>query len=252
MVSATDDLSLDHETVDAQLTEALDEISPDPWLERRKLSFGCSDVPALLFTLGLRTDVPSYIRERAKLVRTRKGLVPHLFAEKAGLAKARKAGASAARGLERESAVLDAWRMLLDRENYYTPAEEEIEASSITAASLTPREWLPLVDRHCPPLAGTPDAWARLHCGCLVNVQVKCSAGPKRALPQIWRDQVQAEMAVTGAPYSALVCGEEWAAWHGNDGPIRVWFVERDEEVIAEIRAAAKRGWREVERLRAA
>ena len=49
-----------------------------------------------------------------------------------------------------------------------------------------------------------------------------------------------------------VVCGEFWAAWHGNDGPIRCWEVQRDEDEIAVIRDAARRGWEIVNSIREA
>jgi hypothetical protein len=62
---------------------------------------------------------------------------------------------------------------------------------------------------------------------------------------------VQAQLAVSGADYGLLVCGEMWSAWHGNDGRVRVWLVERDEAQIDAIRAAVRDGWAAVEAARA-
>jgi hypothetical protein len=78
-------------------------------------------------------------------------------------------------------------------------------------------------------------------------IELKCSATPRPELPWYWRAQVIAQLAVTGAAYGVVVCGEEWAAWHGNSGMIRAWRVERDEVEIEAVREVARRGWSMVE-----
>lgn len=229
----------------------------DAWLARRGHAFGCSDLAPLLVALGLRSadDVPGYILDRSKRIRVKghPGGVPRIFLEKAGLRAPLAAGEIAQRGLERERELLDQWRWRLMRGQFYCDAERLIDPASIFfAPDAIPRELMPLVDRFCPRLADTPDAYARDLFGELVVVQLKTSYGEKRDLPWWWRDQTQGEVGL-GASWGLLVCGEGWAnPRRGLDGVIRAWPVPRDERALAELRGACVKGWNEVEALRTA
>jgi hypothetical protein len=230
------------------------------WLRRRALGIGASDVAALLVALGrYRGDVPGYIQDKAKHVVVSGDLdvaamrtVPRLLAEKSGLVASLKVGPAALRGIEREGELLDLWRRLLGRGVFVAEHEATLEAASIAAAG--PQWIMPLVDRMCPALCATPDAWCLDTFDAPVVVQIKCSYGARSELPWWWRVQVLAEIAVTGAEYGVLVCGEYWARERGappGDGPVRSWVVDRDERAIEEIRDAVREGWRVVEELRA-
>lgn len=250
-----DDLALDLATLDAQLDgRALVEPSGTPWQRRRAMAFGASDVPAVLLALARRSgDCPRYIAEKAEPVRVPGGIgVARIFAEKAGLVAPKRVGSAAAKGTKRERELLVQWRMRLEHQQYYCDAERLLVPESIQHADDAPLEWYPLVDRHCPALTCTPDAWCRDVLGQLVGIELKCSATERRQLPWWWRDQKMAQLAVTGEAYGLLVCGEFWAAWHGNDGTIRAWPVERDEDAIAEVREACTTGWEMVEELKSA
>ncbi len=247
------DLALDIATTDAQLDARSVEPARDPWLARRAYGFGASDVPALLLALGRRgPDAPRYMKENAKLVSARGRSVPRLLAEKAGILAPKKAGSAAAVGSAREVELLGEWRRLLENGQFYCDAESLIDTTSIKHAGDVPREWFPLVDRTCPALTCTPDAWCRDTLGELVGVELKCSRDERRELPWYWRVQKQAQLAVTGETHGLVVCGEGWARGLESIGPIRVWEVARDEDVIAEIRAAAAAAWTVVEQLKAA
>jgi hypothetical protein len=246
-----DELSLDMQTVDAQLAEPTRHVESNAWLARRALGFGASDVPALLIALGVVSTegTPKYILDKARATNRTCG-APRIFAEKAGVALPLKGSSAASRGTERERELLAQWRMMLSRGVYYDEfAESVVVHESVTHADSMLRCVWPLVDRQCRKLAATLDAWATDTLGGELVVELKCSASERRDLPWWWRAQVHAQLAVTGADYGLLVCGEHWASWHGNDGPIRVWPVERDESAIARIRDAAEVGWDIVERL---
>jgi hypothetical protein len=253
-----DGLALDMETVDGQLAEAAEavEIAPpaDPWLARRALGFGASDVPALLLALGgvpVGVDVPKYIADRARLKRVAGVVVPRIIAEKAGLVSPLKAGTAAAIGTNRERELLWTWRDLLVARRYYDEAAEGLLLpETVTHADSLLKCCWPLVDRHAPMLSATLDAWCRDGIDSEIVVELKCSATARRECPWHWRVQVLAQLAVTGAAAGIVVCGEEWAAWHGNSGMVRAWRVGRDEAAIEAIRAAARQGWQMVERAR--
>jgi hypothetical protein len=250
-------LSLSHEVIDAQLAEdeayVTQTTQPDPWLERRGYGFGCSDLPALFVALGIESGegAPDYITDRARTTNRTRG-VARIFAEKAGVVAPLKVGPAALKGTKRETELLRHWQTLLRRRVYYGPHEALYVPGSLGLAEHAPKRWYPLVDRHCPRLTDTPDSWILDALDGMHVVQAKCSATEKPTLPWWWALQVQGEVAVQAADGGVLVCGEMWSAWHGNDGPVRSWPVERCEASIARIRAAVAEGWSIVERLRAA
>lgn len=251
----TDELSLDHETVAMQLADGeLAHVAPpaDPWLARRTMAWGASEVPALLLALGLArgVDVPDYIARRARATTRARGQ-PRIIAEKAGLVAPLRVGRAAHLGTEREQELLEQWRAHLERGSYRCEAEELVIPATVRHASVAPRCSLPWVDRHCTVLAATPDAWADDALGAELLVELKCSTTERRELPWHWMVQVQAQLAVIGAQWGLVVCGEYWAAEWAHDGPIRAWEVPRDEALIETIRDACREGWRRVEALRA-
>lgn len=248
------DMSLEAMELAEPLNDAPSAAPADPWLARRMEGFGCSDLPALLVAVGLRSPdgAPGYVADRAKPIRRKGGsAMPRIFLEKAGLRAALKVGEAAHRGHARERELLVQWGRHLERGSFYGPHEHDLVPSSLGFAENVPREWLPLLDRGGSRLLDTPDAWIRDWLGGLVAVQAKCSTREKRELPWWWAVQLQGELAIQGAERGVLVCGEGWAAtWTDIDGPIRSWPVERDERAIAELREATRRGWAIVEELR--
>lgn len=219
----------------------------DPWLQRRSLGFGASDMPALLVALGLVSQpAPKYVTDRAKKTNRTKGY-PRIIAEKAGLVETQGVGPAARRGTARERELLEQWRLRLLHGTATNEAERLIDPHRVRHADVAMRCAMPWVDRHCPMLTATLDAWADDVMGDEVAIELKCSASERTELTWWWQTQVLCQLAVTGAPYGLLVCGEQWAAWHGNDGPIRCWVIERDEVAITALREAARRGWQMVE-----
>jgi len=229
--------------------------SGDAWHARRALGFGASDVAALLLASGAVAEpAPRYLADRAKVITRGPGRgLPRIIAEKAGVVEPLKAGGAAARGTSRERELLEHWRELLRREQYSDEgAEGALLPESVTHADMMLASCWPLVDRHQPRLTATLDAWARDAMGCEAVVECKCTATDRTSAPWYWVAQVQAQLAVSGADYGLLLVGEFWAAWHGNDGPVRVWAVERDETAIALIRELVARSWEAVEAARSA
>lgn len=205
----------------------------DPWLRRRMLSFGASEVPALLYALGVERpwpNTPAYVLDLSR----------RILGVKAGTRRPAKAGQAAQIGTDAEPDLVAAWNR--------SPLSGW---PLVTHASRMPREFLPLLDRECPRLSATPDGWCRV-CGDLVLVEVKTDQRGQRTEPtREWRWQVQAQMAVVGCDSAILLYGPGWAAWDmSRRGPISAWVIERDDEAIERIRAAAAEGWRRVEEIR--
>lgn len=216
-------------------------VAPSPWLERRRLHLGASETYTAMIALGRRDatapQVPKWMLDKARLVGPWKA--PRLFLQKAGLVPSEPLSSAARAGLEREREILAAWDGHPDVDDVrYAP-------------DYLPREILPLVDRHCPALSCTPDAWGRDPFGSLVDIQVKASVAPGTPDPRPWYAvQVQAEMAVTGAEWGLLVTAWSWAAHWERDGEITHEVVERDERLIAEIRETAEESMAWVRKLR--
>lgn len=221
------------------------------WHARRAGGFGASDIPALMLALGgCSEQAPRYLADRAKTISRGKGKgLSRIIAEKAGIVPALSAGSAAARGTARERELLEYWCALISSERS-CEASSLMMPASITHADALLRCCWPIVDRRCPRLSATLDAWAVDELGAQVVIELKCSATERLHLPWYWRAQVLAQLAVTGADYGLLVCGEMWSAWHGQDGPVRVWPIERDEGEIDALRELVRRGWAEVEAAR--
>lgn len=229
----------------------------DPWLARRALRWGASEVATLLVALGRRPleSLPSYLQPDAKVTRQSHG-EPRIFAQKAGLVPPRKAGKSAVRGLELEERLALCWRDLVARGQAGWVCDTLDASTLVWVPRAFPREVLPLIDAACPELAATPDAFVRDTWGGLVCVDTKCSVKAYEGVKWHHVCQLTAQMAVCGADYSAIVEGEGWGAeWKDTAGepagPIRTYGVKRNQALIAEIRDAAREGWVRVERLRA-
>lgn len=268
MTATAEDLDFGVEAMepDGEELASLEGMAPDEerpgrreWHERRRIAFGGSDLGALYLVLGIRQPSesdPDWLIDKAKPVRVgsrkRKNLraVPRLFAEKGGLRKERKDNDTSKAGREREIELLTQWRRHLESGSFRDEREELIIPASIRHVSAIPEEWLPLVDRHCPRLAVSIDGWARDVFGTLIDVSAKCSVNEKPTLPWYNALQSQGVISATSAPYGVVVLGEQWGAGWKADGPIRAWFVDRDDDEIARIHAAVEEGWARVDALR--
>jgi hypothetical protein len=235
----TDELSLDVATVAQQLADAsaAADAARDPWLVRREHGWGASEIAALLLAydpidVELRTARQYHLDDAAI---GRLG-VPRTVARKARLARARPQTATMRAGHELERELVARWAA---QSGY----------DDVQHADAAPREWYPLVDRECPRLTATPDAWCRGPCGELIAVEAKCTREhPGHALPWYWRVQVQAQIAVMSAAAGCLVCGPGWIVGSGAE-PVS-WLVERDDAEIERIRRVVVVAWDAVERLR--
>ena len=182
----------------------------DPWLARRMLGFGASEIGALYLALELRTpspDDPKYLLDAAA----------RLFGVKAGRRKPSGGSRATEGGQRRERDVLRAWA------DAGCPGSI-VEPWSVRHADEIPREYLPLVDRHCPRLVCTPDGYARDDGGRLVHVEVKTTwkrHDARHTAPFLWWGyelQVQAGIAATGAHSGVCVVGLGYAS--GDDGDL--------------------------------
>ncbi len=235
-MTTSDALSMDPAVMDAQAAEVRVPEAADPWLERRRLSFGASEALALMIAVGAEKpwpNTPTYITKRAR----------SLFGIKAGLRVEPRAGQAAALGQAAERPLVERWNRT--RPNGF-PAVTHVDAM--------PREWLPLIDRECPRLSWTPDGWTQV-LGATTPVEVKTDQRGHRTEPdRSWRWQCQAAMAVSGAASVLVLYGPEWASWRGPcdayERPIVPWVVERDDEMIRRLREAAVVGWQRVEEMR--
>lgn len=213
----------------------------DPWLERRQEGFGASELGALYIALGLRAPEPGdpkYLLDAAS----------RLFAVKARLRKPKAAGKAAAGGQRRERDVLRDWT------DKGCPGAD-VTPWSVKHADELPKEYLPLVDRYCPRLTCTPDAFARDSEDRLVHGEVKCTwrrDDERHMTGDLWwayRLQVLGGIAVTAAHSGVCVVGLGYAS--DDDGSLCVFPVERDAEEIARIRDACAEGWKRVEAMKA-
>lgn len=229
-----DDLSLDLDTVAAQAASV--SRARDPWLERRNGGWGASEIASLLLAYDRSEsewrDARQYHRDDAAISRWG---VPLIVARKAGLSAKKKASRVMQRGNDLERTLIETWA----RESGYDGVQHADDA---------PREWYPLVDRTCPVLTATPDAWCRGPSGELLVVEAKCTTDYPRGLAWYWRVQVSAQIAVEAASAGVLVCGPGWI-FDSHAAPIG-WFVERDEREIARVRDVAVFAWAVVQALK--
>ncbi len=254
-MSAALDLDLDFShaamTPDPLSSAYRPRLEQDPWLARRALSWGGSEVGPLLVAYGLAPAyavLPAWVIEQAEHYQ-RLG-IPKIVAWKAGL-RARPKGdtKSKGRGNERERELLARYKA--------TIARHRVDPRSIRHADTVPQEFFPLVDRSGVPLAVTPDAWARSASdGSLISIELKCTFDELSIVAPPWHyvQQLQAEMAVMHASGGLLVVGERWVDDRDgeHDGPIRAFPVAPDPDAIAVIRAVVTEAWELVLALREA
>jgi hypothetical protein len=254
-----DELALDHGTIDAQVRAAR---ATKRW---RPYGLGASDLPKLFLSLGRRTwqpGDPGYLRDETRIMKSGH---PRFLLQKAGVLEKLKRDSAQLIGIRREPELIAAWRAYLETEWFDHPFEAELDPASVGYAMALPDEWPPLVDRECPRLVARLDAWARTRARSLVNVQLKCARYAYRESQSAWWDrgrdcpwwhelQCQAEMAISRARHSLLIVGCGWIRDDGDprgDGPVKVYFVARNDALIEEIRDAVREGWSRIEALRA-
>lgn len=227
------------------------------WLARRGLGIGCSDLPAVWLALGLATlqqrrDALEYLHQRADW----------FHARRAGDAPKEPAVATQARrGRHREPDLFKHWINALKNGRAAIPAEADVDPRTVVHVEAHPtlQRLLPFIDRHERRLWDSTDAVALTHDRRLVVVQGKCIVqrlAPTEC-PWYWSLQVQGEIAVTDADYGLVICGEGWAAPHGDDwrmhvksDSIRPYLVERDDALIATIRRTVRESWDRIVGLR--
>lgn len=224
---------------------------PGSWEWRRGFHFGASEMAALLVALGWRDpdEYGSTVRSQSK----------RLLHRKAGLARPLKRTPLMARGSEREAELWREWRTALER------GTAGPEAGLIDPASLVYVEGLPeaarvlspIVDHECPEMAASLDVVGRDLLGRLLVVDIKASFKPYEATRPRHVVQLHAQMACTHAEVGHIVEGVRWSNNYFDERPgsqpIRTHeAVERNDALIAELRAAAREGMERVRALRAA
>lgn len=238
----------------------------DPeWMARRSISFGASEVASVMVALGLRDPEQwapsSWTLRNANFIKVKGGnKVPRIFLQKAGIKKPFADSPEADAGRRREWRLMDRWREL--SRTAETGASALIDPSSVQFTGFgIPLNIMPLIDRYCPSLSATPDGWARDGVSRFVTIDAKCSYHPYRAkweggIPPHVFLQKQAQMSVCAADYGLVVEGEEWSATWKDDrglppGPVVTHRVDRDDDVIEEIRQAVTKAMGIVKGLRA-
>lgn len=224
--ASLDDLTCDFDSLPRKPLPLPD----DPWLVRRLMSFGASEIYALLIALGDERPTEATPGYTLKLARKLIGLkvLRRLPEEDTSVTRA---------GKDVEIELLEEWSR--DPFNRFPRGLH---------ASITPPHWYPLIDRFCPRLSCTPDAWS---VGPGDNIQIKTDRdGELQGVTRGFYLQVQTEMAVLAASRTLIVYGPGWACtWANKRRPPITWVVERDEECIAAIRSAARRGWKRVDQI---
>lgn len=255
-----DDLSLDDRTVERQLSQPCGHVERDPWLARRGLTIGASEVAALFVAYDVEdpATLGSYARKSgARRARGKWKNEPRIVLEKAGILPPLKSGKGADRGLSLERELIRQWRTRVQRGTADAGARM-IDGDSIDyVPDRVPREIMPLVDRLCPALAVTPDVWARDIFGDLGAAEAKCSMRPYGEAKRQHVIQLHAQCAVIGGTWAAVCEGEGWGAdWRDHagepSGPIRTWPVAIDATLIATIREVCTRAMARVFEIREA
>src|SRR5688500_12337808 len=115
----SDDLSLAPSVVDAQLERSSVEPPSDPWLARRMLGFGASEIAALFVGLDVRDPATLGSKARKHGHRFERGRFrePRILLEKARivapLAEREKSDGPSARGKRLEREIVERWRRLV-------------------------------------------------------------------------------------------------------------------------------------------
>lgn len=220
----------------------------DPWLERRKLVWGASEMPILFAARGWLSAEALTQAQRDEMELAKVGAargVPKYLARKAGLMRDRK-GQSQEHTARVEQELLSVWKRTYA--DHYG-----VEPESVRHASEWPIEWQPMPDRECEFLGATWDAYGRdMYDGSIVGIELKApptfEAWGKWGLR--WSAQVHAQNGVLGYARSLVVVGNGWAIQDAA-GPVTTHEVMRDEREIERCRDAARDAMAAVVRLRA-
>jgi hypothetical protein len=257
------DLSLALDVVDAQMQS---ERAPRRGhrYTRGAHGIGAGEVAKLMLALGRRSvdDAPRWMREEVKPM-TRMGGHSRFLLQKAGRVKKLAAGNEQATGVRREAELFLRW---LDDVETLAPMPLDVDPDTAVWAGGLPDEFPPWADKECRQLTVRTDGWCRVeHDRVLCTLSLKCArygfSQPAwwsqcgNEAPWYYALQAQAEMAALNAEYTLLVVGCGWIRDSDDprdDGPIKTIRVDRDDELIREIRDVVSEGWAQIEKLRAA
>lgn len=197
------------------------------WLARRGETWGASELAPLLLSMGLAPanhGAPAWVVLQAEHYSALG--IPKLIAWKAGLrARPNQDNSATKGGRDLERAVFEEWKR--------TDGPAYARKRGLHHASAAPQQWFPLVDRYCPSIAVTPDAWgfccddAESH----VSVEVKCTRKRMPEPPWAYVQQNRSQSDAMGATHGFLVVGELWLWPEAPPGAqqILTFRIERDE-----------------------
>jgi hypothetical protein len=232
-------------------------------------SVGTSQIAKYRVALGLREwqlGDPDYIR-RATAIIKKSGKSRALVTAAGLLHPLKEDDETLNRGTRREPEIFSAWTALM-REKWFThDFEREIDPSTIVWRP-PPRKDDPRVfDRACPELDTSGfDGDCLTWSGEPVAIDAKCARykhpharfqGPvwwDRGECAWWyRDQLHAIMSIRRMKHSLLLVGGGWNRDDDDtrgDGPLRIFYVPRDERHIEDVRDIARETMRRVRELR--
>lgn len=239
---------------------------PGPCIER----VGTSQVAKMRVALGRRAwqlGDPDYIRRQAAVMK-RSGKSRALLVAAGVLGSLKEDEETLDRGTRRESEIFATWQELLSKGWHSHPFEEQIDPSTIVWRP-PPRPDDPrVIDRDCPELDSAGfDGDCLTYSSEVVAIDAKCArykhprakfAGPvwwdRGVCPWWFEDQLTAIQSIRRVKHALLIVGGGWNRDDDDprsDGPIRVFYVGRHEQRIAEVRAIARETVRNARAIRA-
>ena len=184
----------------------------EAWLANRAMTWGSSDIAQLMLAYGLApvdAKVAAWMRDGAAYYQRLH--IPKLIAWKSGLMpEPSRDTAIKDEGNRLEQRVLSRWQ--------FTQAHEHVDPRTVQHATRLPQRILPLVDRRCPAIAVSPDAWAYGHLegeGArarrdFVILEVKTTRDDLDAAPWGYVQQLGSQMDAMSADRGMLLVGVRW------------------------------------------
>lgn len=231
------------------------------WHGRRALGFGASDIAALFVGYDLRD--PDTLGDKAKKNGKRfargRWKLPRIVLEKAGAVAPLAMGEPADAGRVRERALVEQWRRRVELGRGGPDAELVDPTTILYVPDVIPIELIPIVDRVEPLLVVSPDVLARDVFGALGCWDTKCSVHAYSTKERGFDEhvlQLNAQYAACCGTHGGIVEGEGWSAkWkdHAGEptGNVITHAIERDDQLIVEIRQVVRRAWDDVLSVRA-
>jgi hypothetical protein len=254
----------------AELDAATHDPAWRPGLRDPISSVGTSQLAKYRVALGLRTwqlGDPDYIRRQTAIIK-KSGQSRALLNAAGVLKPLSEDNETLNRGSEREPQIFAAWKALLEGGYFAHDFEAQINPATIVWRPPPRADDPRMHDAECPELSTSGfDGDALTYDGEPVAIDAKCArykhpharfAGPvwwdRGVCPWWYADQLGAIMSMRRMHHSLLIVGGGWNRDDDDprsDGPLRVFYVKRDERHIEEVREIARRTMRRVRDLRA-